>query len=82
MRNINFYAGLVLRRPILAPTNAPITDKMIQALRKIKNVNSGLEYDTLISENITNALQIRGVYQILFGCVLQIIKQAAGRNIT
>jgi len=73
---------IIRRRPILAPTIAPITDKTIQALRKINNVKSGLEYDTLINENIINALQMNGEYQILFGCVLQIIKQAAGRNIT
>ena len=70
-----------MRCPILAPTNAPITDKTIHAISKIKSVKSGLEDATPMSENIMNALQIKGVYQILLGCVLQIIKQAAGRNI-
>lgn len=71
----------ILRRPILAPAKAAITDKTIQALSKIKNVISALENEILKSEKRTNALQMRGVYQILFGCVLQIIKQAAGRKI-
>ena len=71
------------RRLILAPTIAPITDKTMQPLSKITNIKFGwLENDTLISKNIINALQIMGVYQILFGCVLQIIKQAAVTNIT
>jgi hypothetical protein len=39
-----------------------------------------LENDTVTIEKRTNTLQIRGVYQILFGWVLQIIKQAAGRK--
>jgi hypothetical protein len=81
--HISYFFCIIRRRPILAPTIAPVTESttpipsIIQTIKDHVQIGIPKEIELTIS-----TLHKNGVYQTLFGYALQITKHAMVKNIT
>ncbi len=77
------FSRIILSRPILAPTIAPVTESTTPIPSIIHTINDPVQIGIPQKIELTiSALHKNGVYQTLFGYALQIAKHAMVKIIT